>query len=105
MLLPLTREQAEEKHRRRYDYALFARLGEGVDLVLNHRTGQNPDDPERSTNPAYVPRVEFNLLLDGSCYFAAARFSEDLDDGGFLHLHSIDVRGQLTRRVYLVLFI
>ena len=105
MLLPLTREQAEEKHRRRYDYALFARLGEGVDLVLNHRTGQNPDDPERSTNPAYVPRVEFNLLLDGSCYFAAARFSEDLDDGGFLHLHSIDVRGQLTREFYLVLFI
>jgi hypothetical protein len=96
MLVPLTREQAEEKHRKRYNYSLFTRLPEEILLELNHRTGQSPDDPERSTNPAYVPSVTFNLYLHGSFYFAHAWFGEDLDDGHFLHLHSIEIHEQKT---------
>jgi hypothetical protein len=97
MLVPLTPEQAEEKHRKRYNYTLFTRLPEEILLELNHRTGQSPDDPERSTNPAYIPFVEFRMLLHGSCYFVAANFSEDIDDRGILHLHSIDVIARETR--------
>jgi hypothetical protein len=97
MAAPLTRAQAEERHRNHYDYMLFARLEDEIVLNLERRTGQNPDDPERSTNPAYIPRVQFNLILNGSVCFARAWFGEDLDDGRFLHLHSINVGKQTTR--------
>jgi hypothetical protein len=96
MLVPLTREQAEQKHRR-HDYTLFARLAGGIVLRLDHRTGWDPDDPEQPRNPAYVPRVQIVLELHGPSLFARAWFGEDLDDGHFLHLHSIDVHTQHTR--------
>jgi hypothetical protein len=96
MLAPLTREQAGERHRR-HDYTLFARLSGGIVLALDHRTGWNPDDPDQPRNPVYEPRIQFNLELHGSSLFARAWFGEDLDDGHFLHLHSIDVHKQDTR--------
>jgi hypothetical protein len=97
MLAPLTREQAGQRHRR-HDYTLFSRLSGGIVLALNHRTGWNPDDPDQPRNPAYEPRMQFNLKLHGSSLFARAWFCEDLDDGHFLHLHSIDVHKQDTRK-------
>ena len=96
MLVPLTSEQAEKKHRR-HDYTLFARLADGIVLALGHRTGWNLDDPEQPRNPAYKPLVQFNLELHGSSHFARAWFGEDLDGGHFLDLRSIDVHTQDTR--------
>ena len=46
MLVALTREEAEERHRTRQDYSLATRLPAGQLLVLHHYTGRSPHDPD-----------------------------------------------------------
>jgi hypothetical protein len=90
LLIPLTREQAEEKHRTRQNYVLATRLGESL-LVLHHRTSWSPHDPEQPRNPHYVPRRSLRL----EAYDAKGRlqvcFEEDLDRQGIVALQSITV--------------
>ena len=62
MLVALTREEAEEKHRTRQDYSLATRLPAGQLLVLCHYTGRSSHDPD--------PREILGLPSDPAFLFA-----------------------------------
>jgi hypothetical protein len=47
MVVALTREEAEEKHRTRQHYALAARLPDGNLIVVRHHTGWSPHNPRQ----------------------------------------------------------
>ena len=91
MFVSLTREEAEEKHRTRQDYALATRLPDGHLLVVRHDTGWSPHDPDQPKNPDYVPNREFYL----EAYAARGRllhvtFSERFEKPGMLKMSSLD---------------
>jgi hypothetical protein len=91
LLVPLTREAAEEKHRTYQDYVLATRLEEENLFVLHHHTGWSPHNPEQPTNPDYVPTREFRLEAYGSVGRMYARFTEDFDARDVLKLQTISV--------------
>ena len=91
LVLPLTREQAEEKHRTHQDYALATRLQGGTLLVRNHRTGWSPHDPEQPRNPDYVPTRRIALAAYGSFGRVWAQFDEGFDARGVLEMRSVSV--------------
>ena len=93
LLVPLTREEAEERHRTYQDYVLVTRLEDGNLFVLNHRTGWSPDDPERPTKPDYVPIRKFRVDAYGSLGCVCARFEEDFDARDVLKMQSVSVYG------------
>jgi hypothetical protein len=88
----LTREEAEEKHRTRQDYALFARLPDGNLLVVRHDTGWSPHNPRQPRNPNYVPTREFHLKAYGArgCVLHAS-FSEPVAEPGPQKMWSVNV--------------
>ena len=55
LVVALTREEAEERHRTRQDYVLAMRRPDESLLVVRHLTGWSPHDPEQPRNPASVP--------------------------------------------------
>src|SRR5262245_2850220 len=88
----LTREEAEEKHRTRQNYALFARLPDGNLLVVRHDTGWSPHDPRQPRNPDYVPNREFHLEAYGARgRVLRASFSEPVAEPGPQKMWSVDV--------------
>jgi hypothetical protein len=91
LLVPLTREEAEERHRTYQDYVLVTRLEDGNLFVLNHRTGWSPDDPERPMKPDYVPIRKFRVDAYGSLGCVCARFEEDFDARDVLKMQSVSV--------------
>jgi hypothetical protein len=91
MLVPLTRETAEEMHRTRQDYVLATRLPGQSLLVLYHQTGWSPHDPEQPRNPNYVPTREFRLEVYGNLGRLQTRFTEGFDKPGFLGLRSVSI--------------
>jgi hypothetical protein len=50
LVVALTREEAEERHRTRQDYVLTMRRPDQSLLVVRHHTGWSPHDPERMRN-------------------------------------------------------
>jgi hypothetical protein len=91
MLVPLTREVAEEMHRTRQDYVLATRLPGQTLLVLYHHTGWSPHDPEQPRNPNYVPTRNFRLEAYGALGRLQTHFTERFDKPGVLELRSVDV--------------
>jgi hypothetical protein len=91
MLVPLTREVAEEMHRTRQDYVLATRLPGQTLLVLYHHTGWSPHDPEQPRNPNYVPTREFRLEVYGASCRLQTRFTEDFDKRSVVELLSVSV--------------
>jgi len=92
MFVAFTREEAEEKHRTRQDYALAARLPDGNLIVVRHDTGWSPHDPAQPRNPNYVPTRTFYL----EAYGARGRvlhvnFDERFENRGVLKMGSINV--------------
>ena len=64
LFVHLTRDEAEEKHRTRQDYALATRRPDGNLLVVRHATGWSPHDPERP-KPRLYPRRSYHLEVHG----------------------------------------
>jgi hypothetical protein len=99
MLVALTREEAEELHRTRQDYALATRLSDGHLLVLRHHTHWSPHDPDQPTNPNFVPNRTFYLELYGERgRVLQANFRERIDEPGVLRMFSIDVYEPVSQR-------
>jgi hypothetical protein len=93
MLVALTREQAEERHRTRQQYALATRLSDGYLLVIRHRTGWSPHSPDQPKNPDYVPNRTFYLEVHtGRDRLLQARFSEPVCRHGVLEMQSLEFR-------------
>jgi hypothetical protein len=98
MFMPLTREEAEEKHETHQDYALATRLPDQTLLVLHHSFGWNPHDPERPGKPKHLPRRHFMLEIHGKRgRLLAVLIDEDFDKRGVLKMwsmHAYDPVGQ-----------
>ena len=75
LLVPLTREVAEDRHRTGRNYVLAARLANGDHVVLRHYTGWSPHDPVQPKNPNYVPSRMFILQWFTQLRRLRARFS------------------------------
>jgi hypothetical protein len=92
MLVALTREEAEELHRTRQDYALATRLSDGHLLVLRHHTRWSPHDPDQPTNPNHVPDRTFYLEVHSERgRLLQGHFDEDLHRPGSMRMWSVDV--------------
>jgi hypothetical protein len=101
MFVSLTREEAEEKHRTRQDYALATRLADGNLLVVYHRTWWSPHNPEQPKNPNYVPSREFNVEIHGALgRLLRASFPEHRDRPGVLKFWTVDVFEPVNQRSF-----
>jgi hypothetical protein len=96
MLVPLTHEAAKEMHRTRQDYVLTTRLPGGNLLVLRHRTGWSPYNPEQPRNPDYVPGREFRLQVYGSLGRLQATFDEDSENTDVVEIRKVSVFDRTT---------
>jgi len=97
LLVPLTRELAEEKHRTRQNYVLVTRLDGGNLLVLHHTTGWSPHDPEQPRNPDYVPRRDFRLEVYGSLGRLQVIFDGNFDRPDVVRLRDVTVLDRISR--------
>ncbi len=85
--LPLTGEQAEEKHGTYQDYVLFTRLDGGSRLILHHYAGWSLHDPTPRGMPDRAPTRRFELDAYGpSGRRLLATFYEEFDRPGILRL-------------------
>jgi hypothetical protein len=88
LAVALTREEAEERHRMRQDYALAVRRPDKSLLVVRHLTGWSPHDPERRRNSFR----SFHVELHGSeGLFLHAWIDEEIERPRVLRMWSIDV--------------
>jgi len=98
MLVPLTREAAEEMHRTRQGYVLTTRLPGRNLLVLQHYTGWSPYEPEQHWKPSYVPTREFRLSVHGSSSRSQTIFFERSDRRGIVTMHTAAVYDRIKDR-------
>jgi hypothetical protein len=98
LLVPLTRQATEEKHRTRQDYVLATRLPTGNLLVLHHRTGWSPHEPDQTRKSTYVPTRRFRLEVYGSLGRCQTLFHEDYDRRGIIELSSVNVYDRTSDR-------
>jgi hypothetical protein len=82
---PITREQAEERHRNRESYVLATRLCERQLLVLTF-LGSSKD------RRALFPTQYLLRLYDSQGRYMLAEFREDQEDPGILKMTVIDIR-------------
>ena len=98
MFVALTREEAEEKHRTRQDYALATRLPDGYLLVVRHHTGWSPHSPDQPKNPDYVPSRTFHVEVHGArSRVLYAALTERVDNPGVMEMSSVDVYEPVTQ--------
>ena len=94
LVVALTREEAEERHRTRQDYVLAMRRPDESLLIVRHLTGWSPHDPERSR---YSYR-HFHVELHGSeGRFLHASIDEEIYRLGVLRMWSINVYTRFGR--------
>jgi hypothetical protein len=95
LVIALTREEAEERHRTRQDYVLAMRRPDESLLVVRHLTGWSPHDPERMRNSYRRFLVELHgpegLSLDASIH-------EEIERPRVLRMWSIDVHRKFGHR-------
>jgi hypothetical protein len=92
MFRPLTREEAEEKHRTRQHYALAVRLPDGHLLAIRHSTGWSPHSPDQPKNPNYVPSRTFLLEIFGPRgRLLYVEFNDKLGQRGVMEMRSARV--------------
>src|SRR5262249_33996370 len=88
LLVPISREQAEQRHRDVEPYVVAARLPDGI-LAILIRDGQDRNDPrDTGRTPS---RISYRLELRGGSNYAKAEFYEDLQAGGAIRLFSVEV--------------
>ena len=87
--VPLTPEQAEERHRGLENYTLVVRLPEG-NLLLIRRFGWDRNDPEiLKYRPDYRPSMRFVIEFYNSSRFVQVSAYQNEDDAGLIDLWSI----------------
>jgi len=94
LLVPLTREAAEDRHNHLEDYVLAARLANGLLFTLTRGTGWDRNKPQEQS---YVPDprfVDLSIRLYGSSHVAAFKASPDEREPGLMGIWSIDVHEQ-----------
>ena len=85
LLHPITREQAEARHRNFEDYVLATRLPAGQMLIVGRSA---------SSMVKQLPLVRYILwIYDSQGQRMIVDFQEDLDDRGILRMSSIDIKG------------
>jgi hypothetical protein len=95
LVVALTRAEAEERHRTRQDYVLVVRRPDENLLVVRHRTGWSPHEPERSR---YSYR-HFHVELHGSeGRFLYTSIDEEIHRPRVLRMWSIDVHRKFGHR-------
>ena len=94
LVVALTREEAEERHRAGQDYVLAMRRPDESLLVVRHHGGWSPHDPERSRY-SYRLHVE---LHDSEGRFLHASIHEKIHRPGVLEMWSIDVHRKFGHR-------
>jgi hypothetical protein len=88
----LTRDEAEERHRTRQDYALSRQLPDENLLLVHHCTGWSPHNPEQPRNPHYIPSRRFLLEVYGARgRLLQAGFSEPISRYDFLEMRSLTI--------------
>jgi hypothetical protein len=98
LLVPLTREDAEQRHNNLENYVLAVRLPEGG-LFLIRRFGRDRNDPEvLKSRPDYRPSPHFIIELYGSSYSAQLLAWQDETNERFIEIWSIDIFERPTRK-------
>ncbi len=84
LIHPITREQAEERHRNFEYYVLATRLSEGQLLILTHSASR--DGPR-------APEVEYHLwIYDSHGRFMMVPFRQNFRRPGVLEMNSVDIQ-------------
>jgi hypothetical protein len=94
LIVPLTREHAEERHRSREGYALAARLADGL-LVLLKWDGTDRNHPhrlERPDQPPYVSWLFLHILSPRFAVHVHVLLGNDFD--GIKALKSVGIRNR-----------
>jgi hypothetical protein len=99
--VPLTSQEAEDRHGTDRDYTLVTRLPSGFLLVMSRITRWDPQDPYFSRfvpPPDWTPSVDLYLRLQGPSHHLLAQFSDERYfgecPGVLLRLGHIDVYEQ-----------
>jgi hypothetical protein len=95
MLVALTHDQAEGRHRTGQSYSLVTRLPGGNLLLFRYYNGRSPNDPTPG-NPDYVPGRDFRLAVHGSTGFLNSYFAESLERRGVMRIRSAEVDAHET---------
>ena len=93
LIVPLSRDEAERRHRDREPYLLFVRLADGV-LVRLSCSGLDRNEPGYSGPPVGSPIL--SLDLDGADHHVDAKFWGLDRDDPLLHLQWANVRNRET---------
>jgi len=96
LLVPLTREEAEERHREYEPYLLAARTPDGL-LALLRRDGRDRQDPWRIKVPGPYARDSIIFELHGPDHAAQALLFQDHEIEGFFCLRFATVYKRRTR--------
>ena len=94
LLHPITREQAEARHRNFQPYTLATRLPEGQLMILTYESSLR--------DGAWQPPVRYVLRIYGRRRrYMIVDFQEDCVDPGVLKMHSIKIQGPRAWESYL----
>lgn len=91
LVVPLTIEAAEERHREGEDYVLATRLSDGILLVITRDCHGDRDAEVYSPYPVRSPHASFRIRLHTSSDIITALASPDRNDTGVINLWTIDV--------------
>jgi hypothetical protein len=90
LLVPLTRDEAEARHRAVEDYVAVAQLRDGPLFVI-WLGGRDRNDPDILTYvPTWKPRQSFQIQLRGKSALLSIRSSTDWDGAGVVALHAVE---------------
>lgn len=95
---PLTREEAEKRHREGEPYVRAERLPDGS-LLKVHYGGRDLNDPERPKDRNHRPHVSIAVVWEGSRYKVFANASQDFSDPDVVELSSFHVQDRIAQDV------
>jgi hypothetical protein len=98
LLVALTPEEAEERHRERERYVLAARLSDGHLALIIRSTiydRHTPGDRGSSADPPCI-----TIWLHGQAHFALTSIRDSNRETGVCHIIRFDVRDRATSRVW-----
>lgn len=100
LLAPLTRQEAEERHRESEDYVLMARLPDGLIIMIRRSTTWDRNAPKGSIYSTRPSVPNFHIELHGSAYVAMADASPDRERPELIEMWSVDVHERSTFRAF-----
>ncbi len=98
LLVPLSREEAEQRHRDLETYVLVARLPGDLLLEMWLDTGWDRRNPDVPVYPLSPPRRDIRLWLYGPSHDVSVKLDTDWEQTGFLRLWLVEVHDPATHR-------